>query len=282
MHAMPNVPIEDDLGDVLGKAMRGLGLDSTRLAERSGLDRTTVELALRGEADPQVLTALAAVLDLSAQALCAFLDSPQAPEVDLPSGLVMQNTAHPVPGYAAMTVNNYFYFPDSSPGEAVGFDSGNDAQATAMLLSSVGRRLTHLMLTHTHHDHIAAISELRRQFGGLEIYGPSKEPMEDVVGLHEGMGLDFSECRIRFFEVAGHSPGGLIYRLDGLAHPVAIVGDTIFCRSIGKVAPALYSRSLELLRRWIRSAPETTLLCPGHGPVTTVAFERAHNPFFAS
>jgi len=60
---------------------------------------------------------------------------------------------------------------------------------------------------------------------------------------------------------------------------VAIVGDAIFAGSIGRG-----HQSWELARHAVReqifSLPPDTLLCPGHGPLTTVAEEKAHNPFF--
>ncbi len=59
----------------------------------------------------------------------------------------------------------------------------------------------------------------------------------------------------------------------------AIVGDAIFAGSIGRG-----HQSWELARQKVReqifSLPPDTLLCPGHGPLTTVAEEKAHNPFF--
>ena len=60
---------------------------------------------------------------------------------------------------------------------------------------------------------------------------------------------------------------------------VAIVGDALFAGSIGRG-----NQSWELARQKVReqifSLPPDTLLCPGHGPLTTVAEEKAHNPFF--
>jgi glyoxylase-like metal-dependent hydrolase (beta-lactamase superfamily II) len=59
----------------------------------------------------------------------------------------------------------------------------------------------------------------------------------------------------------------------------AVVGDTLFA---GSLATGFESEPLlrESVRTQILSLPPETLLCPGHGPLTTVALERAHNPFF--
>jgi hydroxyacylglutathione hydrolase len=65
----------------------------------------------------------------------------------------------------------------------------------------------------------------------------------------------------------------------GDAPPAAMVGDTIFAGSMarGFVSPSMLRQEV---RAQILSLPPQTLLCPGHGPVTTVAEELDHNPFF--
>jgi len=60
---------------------------------------------------------------------------------------------------------------------------------------------------------------------------------------------------------------------------VAIVGDALFAGSMGRATgQALLAK--QRIRECILTLPPATLLCPGHGPLTTVAEERAHNPFF--
>ena len=59
-----------------------------------------------------------------------------------------------------------------------------------------------------------------------------------------------------------------------------MVGDAIFAGSIGKVRDD-YQGALVNIRREILGLSDHTLLCPGHGPLTTVGQEKAHNPFFA-
>ena len=79
----------------------------------------------------------------------------------------------------------------------------------------------------------------------------------------------------------GHSPGGTSYVLHGLARPVGIVGDALFCRSRGGVSQVHYTSALEVTRRQILSLPKETILCPGHGPMTTIGWELGRNPFYA-
>ena len=60
---------------------------------------------------------------------------------------------------------------------------------------------------------------------------------------------------------------------------MAVVGDAIFAGSMGRGNPD-YSLARQKVREQILTLPPATLICPGHGPLTTVAQEQAHNPFF--
>ena len=67
--------------------------------------------------------------------------------------------------------------------------------------------------------------------------------------------------------------------INGLDSPVAIVGDAIFAGSMGGGIVS-YSDALRTNREKIMTLPDETILCPGHGPMTTVMEEKKHNPFF--
>ena len=77
----------------------------------------------------------------------------------------------------------------------------------------------------------------------------------------------------------GHSPGGVTYVVRGLPRTVAIVGDAIFAGSMGGGGVS-YKDALKTNRESILSLPDETILCPGHGPLTTVGEQKKVNPFF--
>ncbi|MEJ7703226.1 MAG: MBL fold metallo-hydrolase [Geodermatophilaceae bacterium] len=79
---------------------------------------------------------------------------------------------------------------------------------------------------------------------------------------------------------AGHSAGGITYVINGLARPVAIVGDSLFAGSMGGGAVS-YSDAVRNNVEKILTLPDETIVCPGHGPLTTVGKEKRENPFFA-
>ena len=78
---------------------------------------------------------------------------------------------------------------------------------------------------------------------------------------------------------SGHSVGGITYVVSGLARPVAVVGDALFAGSMGG-GMVSYADALANNRRHILSLPDPTVVCPGHGPLSTVGEEKQHNPFF--
>src|SRR5260370_359642 len=86
----------------------------------------------------------------------------------------------------------------------------------------------------------------------------------------------FSEVRLSW----GHLRGGMSYVVTGLARPIAIVGDSLFAGSMGG-GNVSYNDAVRNNLEKILTLPEETIICPGHGPMTTVREEKQHNPFFA-
>ena len=89
-----------------------------------------------------------------------------------------------------------------------------------------------------------------------------------------GVTIDVSGLTVR------HSPGGITYIVRGLAHPVAVVGDAVFAGSMGGGGIS-YEDALFTNKKEIFALPNDTIICPGHGPLTTVGEELKHNPFYA-
>ncbi len=88
--------------------------------------------------------------------------------------------------------------------------------------------------------------------------------------------------RVTHRETPGHAEDGVTYIVGNWqedAPHVAIVGDAIFAGSIGRGNQS-WDLARQKVREQILTLPAETLLCPGHGPLTTVAEEKEHNPFF--
>lgn len=267
------IPLEDRYEDVIGKAIRGQHLDEESVAAKAQASRDQLRAALGGEFVEPVARRLAAVLGLGADQLVTLgRNASQPPVIEL-SGLAQFNTI-----YRDMAVNAFLAW-DVSTKEAVVFDSGSDATPMIAFIRENGLRLSHIFLTHTHVDHVADMANIQRAFGPLDVSLHRAESYGDALPIEDGDCFQCGRLSIEARLTSGHSPGGTTFVVDGLERPVAIVGDALFARSAGGIRND-YKGSLRMIREKILSLPEETILCPGHGPMTTVADERKYNPFF--
>lgn len=270
--------IEDDFEDVLGKAMRGLGLSEEIVAKQADLSPTALRELLDGHYNDSAAPQVAKVLNLNVSCLHKLARTRQTPVIELPDGIALHNTAFPVPGYEEMTINSYSIVPPGQYEEGFLIDAGASFETIKETRLESGVTGWRLFLTHSHPDHVVHYDELSQS--ALSTHAPTKEPYKDAVPVREGDTFKLGSWQLSALETPGHSPGGISYSLNGPTSPVVFVGDAIFCYSVGGVKNG-YETALDLIRNKLLSLPDETILCPGHGPPTTVAFERKNNPFFA-
>ena len=157
-----------------------------------------------------------------------------------------------------------------------------------------------VLLTHGHIDHIAGVADLRSRFPEIKVYihnldarmltepninlsamtGSAFVTEAEDVSLKEPDIIDLAGVKLLVLHTPGHTPGGisLYSKEDG----IALVGDTLFADSIGRTdfPGGSMSQLLDGVREKLFTLPEETQVYPGHGPATTIAAEKAHNPFF--
>jgi glyoxylase-like metal-dependent hydrolase (beta-lactamase superfamily II) len=142
-----------------------------------------------------------------------------------------------------------------------------------------GLKVTLILLTHAHPDHVADLRRLHKATGA-PVYISELEPGEGAEPIAEGKRFEVSSLTIEARLTSGHSPGGITYVVTGLARPLAVVGDSLFAGSMGG-GNISYEDALRNNREKILTLPDETIVCPGHGPLTTVGKEKRENPFFA-
>ena len=175
------------------------------------------------------------------------------------------------------TVNSFLVWdPDSM--EAAMFDTGTNVDDAYSLVQALGLNVTQLFLTHTHEDHIQAISKVKR-WGKVTAHTLDKEPAPKAEQFAMGDEFRIGGLKVSTRLTWGHSPAGVTYVVEGLDRPVAIVGDAIFAQSMGGGVVS-YQAAIETNRKEILTLEDETILCPGHGPMTSVVEEKKHNPFF--
>ncbi len=270
------ISIEDFCEDIVQKAMRGTAASPESVVERAEVAPASLDALLEGRGDEATVRAVAPCLGLSADKLADSLLDRWYPEPRELDGLFMTNTA-----YHDMFVNAYLIWDPSQHCGAL-FDTGSDASALIEKAQELGLDIPRIFLTHTHRDHIMDLDRVRKAFPKAEIH----------VGEREANALSVAAQRVRPGDTYslggltvsarltwGHSDGGITYVIDGLSSPVAIVGDAIFAGSMGG-GMVSYDDALRTNREEILTLDEATILCPGHGPLTTVGEEKRHNPFF--
>lgn len=268
-----SIELEDNFEDVLGKALRGTGIADGVLEFLTGVPEETIVKLKDGEFDEGPLRKVASPLGLDPDALVERGKGSWRPEAVDMDGLRQYST-----DYDDMIVNYYLVY-DKSSKEAALFDTGTDTSGALALVDELGLKLTHLFLTHTHLDHIMDRDRVVGHSPDIQTFVSALEPAEGATRFQPGDAFTIGTLRISTRLTKGHSPGGTTYVIHGLERPVAIVGDALFAQSMGG-GMISYQDALATNRAEIFTLPDETVVCPGHGPMSSVGEEKAHNPFF--
>lgn len=273
---MPLIPIEDTFADVITKAQRGYGITPDELAVRADISLAELQALQAGTLNIACLRRVARHLQLDPDALEKLALNavyPRAPHV--PRGFALFNTQAD-----DMTVNNYLVW-DAKTREAAIIDTGTEPTELLDLVAAERLRVKSIFLTHTHSDHIAALAPLAAATGAT-VWASEREPV-DFPGARvfaENAYFHIGTIAIKALSTWGHSPGQTTFYVQGLSYPLALCGDSLFSCSIGG-SPTHFREQVKNTRARIFSLPKDTVIGPGHGPLTTLAFERVNNPFFA-
>ena len=265
--------LEDYHEDILGKAMRGLGIGKNEMAQRIGTGKPEIEAILNGDVDEKLIHAMAAELELDGGKLVRSAKKEWSP---LPVELIGLKQISS--SYGDKIVNAYVVW-DEVTRNAWIFDTGTDAEPIFNFIQKEKLEVDTVFLTHTHRDHIACLEDLLEKTGNPKVFVHSLELINLCEPVEEGFKYSLDSLFLVAKHTHGHAAGGLTYIIDGLKNPIAVVGDAIFAGSMGG-GMISYTDALKTNRDKIMTLPEATILCPGHGPLTTVCEEKQNNPFF--
>lgn len=181
--------------------------------------------------------------------------------------------------------------------EAVVIDPGDDCEPLLETLANEQLEVTHILITHTHLDHFYGATRLS-QITGAKIYihpddevliSQEIETWEECMYskscgpiVHEPLLTDtkyFLQEKCEVMLAPGHTPGSVVLHFPELSF--AFVGDVVFHGAVGRhdLPGGDYDALMASIHDVILTMPDATKLYPGHGPETTVGYERRFNPF---
>ena len=182
--------------------------------------------------------------------------------------------------------------------EAAVIDPSWDGRRIASLASERGYVITHILLTHTHFDHVGGLAELAEE-ADVPIYShpdalamlahapeaaasynlDMPTPPEATEMLAEGDVVEVGKLKLEVLFTPGHAPGHLSFYVP--AHNVIFDGDVLFQRSIGRTDfPGCdHEALLRNIQEKLLVLPDETAVLSGHGSTTTIGQEKQWNPF---
>lgn len=187
-----------------------------------------------------------------------------------------------------------------APGQALIVDPGGNAAEIDACLRQYKLTVAGYLLTHGHVDHVAGLDDLYRLhpapiglhpqdeawcFGSGNsfppFYPPPRQPAPTTWAWEDSQTIVCAGLNIRILATPGHSPGSVCFYLE--QEQTLLTGDTLFAGSVGRTdLPGGSSRQLADSLKRISLLPDTTRLCPGHGPASNLQEEKHSNFFLRS
>ena len=195
---------------------------------------------------------------------------------------------------------NTYIFRREGSDRALIVDPGDEADRLLAAIDELGVTLDGILLTHTHFDHVGAVAPVAKATGA-EVWVPEIEKvvLDDIMAfvpwpgfgpfesydaehtLSGGEKLELAGFDIDVLFTPGHSPGHVTFSIPD--ESAVFSGDVLFEGSVGRtdLPGGDWGTLLESIRGLVEGLPEETTVYPGHMGITSLAAERAGNPFLA-
>lgn len=192
---------------------------------------------------------------------------------------------------------NCYFLINEDTKEVLIIDPADRAERIIQWIKSENLKPAAILLTHGHFDHIMAIDGLKKEFG-LKVYASRDEVdvlaspqinVSTMMGIrlsmqadelfNDGDELELAGIKLKVIATPGHTIGSVCFYNE--EEKMLISGDTLFCASVGRTDfPTGSSRQLiESIKTRLFVLPDDTSVFPGHNDMTSIGYEKTHNPF---
>jgi hydroxyacylglutathione hydrolase len=196
---------------------------------------------------------------------------------------------------AGVYAANCYILIDEASKECAVIDPGGDAEDLVSFINEANVKVKYILLTHGHADHTGAVGNLSEiysvqahinKYDGMYIsngefmFGPLKYKggiVELVMDLEQDKVFKLGSLEIKCIETPGHTPGGICFHVGDKL----FTGDTLFLRSIGRtdLSGGDFNTLIDSIKNRLLILNPETVVYPGHGPQSTIKYERDNNPF---
>jgi hydroxyacylglutathione hydrolase len=188
--------------------------------------------------------------------------------------MLLERSLHP------QFVSNTYLVAAEPGGEAALIDAGGPMDTLYEAVDRHGLTVTHLLLTHHHHDHVEKAGEIKQRYGCEVLAHPVEAELVDGVDrtIEPGEVVEAGGLRFESLHTPGHTAGMISFRTD----EAVFTGDTLFKNSVGGVRAPGHTTFADLrhsIMDVLMELPPETIIYPGHTDSSTVAEEWENNPF---